>query len=102
MLARRACRRATGVQMRDRLADREESLLQVERTAEQRRHDVGRRNGRRRRRNRGEQFIEARRVMRAQLRSAQRDAPKRQAVRRQHQRIGRQRVEGGQRIEKAA
>ena len=39
--------------------------------------------------------------MRAQLRDAQRDAAKRQAVRRQHQRVGGQGLEGGKRGEEA-
>ncbi len=87
--------------MGDRLAHREEALLHVELAREQHGDELGRAQRRRGRRIGIDELGEPRVVMRAQLRDAQRDAAERQPVRGQHQRVGRQRAKGRERIEEA-
>ena len=75
------------IEMGDRLAHREEALLQVELAAEQHRHDArAADSGASAAATASCELGEARVVMRAQLRDARGDAAERQAVRRQHQR----------------
>ena len=85
--------------MRDRLADREEALLEVELAAEQHRHDCGGR-GRPAGLSDGiDQFGQACAVVVAQRFDAGAYAAERQAVRRQHQRVVGQGLEGRERGE---
>ena len=89
------------VEMGDGLAHREKALLQVEFAPKQHRQHVG---GADRRCGGGDGLLEFRQtggVMRVQLRHAQRDAAKRQAMRRQHQRFRRQPRDSRERVEKA-
>ncbi len=73
--------------MRERFTERKRHLVQIELALEQHRHDARRRL---RRRARGEHFSESIRVMTMLLPDALMQSVKRFAVRRQHQRVGRQ------------
>lgn len=90
------------IEVGDRFAHRKKTLLQIELAPEQHRHEIG--GGERARgadHGRGK-LVEPRDVMRAQLRDAHGDPTERQAMRWQHERLGRQRLESGDRREKAA
>src|SRR5438093_2846655 len=85
------------VEMRDRFTHREKALLQVDRTPEQYRHQLGRCHwldyGR-------FQFRQARGMVSAQLLNAGVDANERKAMRGKHQRSGRKLGKTAERVEK--
>ena len=89
------------IEMGDRLAHREIPLLDVELAAEKHGNEIGSAERCGGRAHRVVELGEPRLVMRPELRDAQRDPAERQPVRRQHQRVGRQVGERGERIEEA-
>ena len=86
------------IEVRDRLAHREKTLLHIKLAPEQQRHDLGRRY---RCDRSGFELGKPGRVVRAQLRHARMDSDERQPVRGQHERLGWQVLEPAKRVQEA-